>query len=98
MNKYPEASSLVQLIYKVLSDIEILPTFTPAKVGESSEQTSIVNSMEESRANFCKALDGKSLFSAVYSMYTVILNKLKVILKVTAQAGQSNAVNQTSVE
>jgi hypothetical protein len=37
MNKFPEAASLVQQIYKLLNDIEILPGCTPAKVGESSE-------------------------------------------------------------
>jgi hypothetical protein len=57
-----------------------------------------VNSVDENRANFCKALDGKPLFSAVYIMYMVTLNKLKAILKVSAQAGQSGAVNKTSVE
>jgi hypothetical protein len=36
MNKYPEAASVVQL-HKVLSDIEILAKYTPARVGESSE-------------------------------------------------------------
>jgi hypothetical protein len=55
MNKYPEAASVVQQVYKVLSVIENLVRCTPAKVGESSECTSIVNSMEGNRANFCKA-------------------------------------------
>jgi hypothetical protein len=54
-------------------------------VGESSEWTYIVNSVEN-RANVCKALDEKLLFSALYSMYTVTLNKLKAVLKLSAQA------------
>jgi hypothetical protein len=58
MNKYPEAASVVQQVYKVLSDIEILAGCTPAKVEESSECTSTVNSAEENRVNFCKTLDG----------------------------------------
>jgi hypothetical protein len=36
-NKYPEAASVVQQVYEVLSDIEILAECTPAKMEESSE-------------------------------------------------------------
>jgi hypothetical protein len=46
-NKYPEAASVVQQVYKVLSDIEILAKCTPAKMGESCEWSSIVSSAEE---------------------------------------------------
>jgi hypothetical protein len=34
----------------------------------------------------------------IYSMYTVTLYELKTIFKVSAQAGQSGAMNKTSVE
>jgi hypothetical protein len=57
-----------------------------------------VESAERNRANFCKILDRKPLFSALYGMYTVTLNELKAVLKVSAQAGQSEGVNKTSVE
>jgi hypothetical protein len=57
-----------------------------------------VNSAEENRANFLKARDGKPLYSAIYSMYTVTLNELRTLLKVSSQAGQSGAGNKTSVE
>jgi hypothetical protein len=67
-------------------------------VGESSKWTSIVNSAEENRANFRKGLDGKPLFSALYGMYTVILNEMKAVLKVSALAGQSGTVYKTLVE
>jgi hypothetical protein len=80
------------------SDIENLDGCTWAKVGESSEWTSIVNSVEDKRAHFCKALDGKQLFSAFLCMYAVTLKELKAVLRVSAQAGQSGAVNTTSVE
>jgi hypothetical protein len=40
--KYPEAASVVQQVYKVVS-----AGCTPAEVGESSEWTSVVNSVEE---------------------------------------------------
>jgi hypothetical protein len=45
--KYPEAGSVVQRVHKVLNEIETLAGCTPAKVGESSEWTTIVNSVEE---------------------------------------------------
>jgi hypothetical protein len=64
----------------VLSDIEILAKCTPDKVGESSEWTTILSSAEESRANFCKIVEGKPLFSAPYGIYTLILNELKAII------------------
>jgi hypothetical protein len=54
MNKYPAATSVVQQVYTVLSDIENHARCTPVKVGESSEWTSAVNSSEKNRANFAK--------------------------------------------
>jgi hypothetical protein len=97
-NNYPEATSVVQQVYKVLSDIEILAKCTPAKVGESSEWTSIVSSVEDNRANFCKILEGKPLFSSLYDIYTLTLNELKAFLKVNAQTGQCGAVTKSSLE
>jgi hypothetical protein len=85
-------------VYKVLSDIEILAKCTPVKMGESSEWTSIVISAEENRANFCKILEGKPLFSALYVIYTLTLNKLKAVLKVKAQAGKCGAVTKASLK
>jgi hypothetical protein len=82
----------------VLGDIRNFARYTPAKVGESSEWTTIANSVEENRSNFCKILDVKPLFGALYGMYTVTLNELKAVMKVSAQAGQNGGVNKTSVE
>jgi hypothetical protein len=81
MKKYPKTASVVQQAYKILSDIENLAGCTPAKVGESYEWASIVNSAEN-RANFCNALDGKPLLTPLCDMYTVTLNEMKVILMV----------------
>jgi hypothetical protein len=57
-----------------------------------------VNSGEENRENFCKTLDRKPLFSALYGTYMVTMNELKAVHNVSAQGGQSGAVNKTSVE
>jgi hypothetical protein len=55
-------------------------------------------SSAENRVNFRKALDEKPLFRALYGVYAVTLNELKVVLKVSAQLGQTDAVNKTSLE
>jgi hypothetical protein len=94
----PKAASVVQQVHKVLNDIENLAGCTQAKVGESSEWTSIVKSAEENRAKFYNGLDGKPLFGALHDMYKVKLNKLKAVFKVSPQAGESGAVNITSKE
>jgi hypothetical protein len=54
---------------KVLNDIEILAGCTPVKVGESSEWTSIVNSVEETEQTFAKLQMG-SCFLALSSACT----------------------------
>jgi hypothetical protein len=95
MKKYPEAGSVVQQVHKVLNEIETLARCTPAKVGESPEWTTIMNSAEENRTNFCKGLDGKPLFSTHYCMYTVTLNELKAV---SAQTKHSGTANKTSLE
>jgi hypothetical protein len=46
-NTYPEAASVVQQVYRVVGDIENLAGKALAKVGESSEWTSIVDSAYE---------------------------------------------------
>jgi hypothetical protein len=40
----------------------------------------------------------EAAFRALYGMYAVTLNELKAVLRVSAQAGPSGAVNTTSVE
>jgi hypothetical protein len=97
-NKYPEAASVVQQVYKMFSDIENFAGCTLTEVVESSEWTSIVNSMEENKANFRDDLDGKPLFSTLYGMYAVTLNELKAVLKVSAKAGQNDVVDKTSMD
>jgi hypothetical protein len=82
----------------MLSDIKILARYTLAKVGERSKWTTILNSAEEKRANFCKIQDGKPFYRALYGMYTFTPNELKAVVKMSSQEGQSGAVNKTSVE
>jgi hypothetical protein len=73
-NKYQEAASVVQQVYKVLKDTKNFARWSLAKMEESSETTSIVNSVEESRASFCAGVDRTPLFSGLYCMYMVTLS------------------------
>jgi hypothetical protein len=60
---------------------------TPASVGESEQWSSIINTEEENRENFCKVLTGKNLYSALHCTYTVALNDVKAVLKANTLAG-----------
>lgn len=51
----------------------------------------------ENRENICKSLDGKPLSCTLYGKYTVTLNELKTILKVSVHGGQSAVVKKTTV-
>jgi hypothetical protein len=94
-NKFREADSVVQKVHNIISDIKIFAGCIPTKVGGSSEWTTIVNSAEENRANFCKVLGWKPQFSALYCMYTATMNELKAV---SAQPKHSGAVNKTSLK
>jgi hypothetical protein len=61
-NKYPEAGSVVQQVYKVLNENEIIAGCAPTKVGESPEWATIVNCADNNRINLCKILVGKAAF------------------------------------
>jgi hypothetical protein len=60
VNKYPDSDALIKQVYKVLCDIEDFAVYTPPLVGESSDWTSVVDSAEENRANYCKVQSGKT--------------------------------------
>jgi hypothetical protein len=76
-------------LFQILCDIEDVAGYTPAAVGESAEWTAIVSAADENRASYCKALIGKTLFSALYGTYTVTLKELKSLLKASTTAGRT---------
>jgi hypothetical protein len=49
----------------------------------------VVRAAEENITNYCKALTGKTLFSAIYGTYTVALKELKSLLKASTTACRS---------
>jgi hypothetical protein len=65
-------------LFKVLGDIEDVAGHTPASMGDSEQWPAIINSAEENRQNFCKALTGKTLVSTLYGTYTVALCSRRV--------------------
>jgi hypothetical protein len=90
LNQSPDADTQLKQLFKVLCDIEYVAGYTPALVGDSAQWSSIVNSAEANRRNFCIALDGKTLYSALYGAYTVALQEIKPLLKARA------SINPTS--
>jgi hypothetical protein len=67
--------------------------YTPPSTGKSEEWAAIVSSAEENKENYCNALRGKILFSALYDTYTVMLNEIKIPLLLVAR--QDKPVYQT---
>jgi hypothetical protein len=86
--QFPAADAQLKQMFKLLCDIEDVAGYAPASVGDSEQWSSIVNAAEDNQTNFCKALTGKTLFSALYGMYTVTLNDLKALLKASSPAGK----------
>jgi hypothetical protein len=65
LGQFPDADAQLKQLFKVVCDIEDVPGYTPASVGESQEWSAIVNTADDNRQNFCKALTGKTLLSAL---------------------------------
>jgi hypothetical protein len=59
-------------------------------LGESDKWVTTVNTTEENRVNYCKVLMEKTLFTPLYGTYTVALNELKAVLKVSRLVEQPN--------
>jgi hypothetical protein len=73
----------------MLCEIEDVAGYTSASVGDSDQWSSIMNTAEDKVQNSCKALGGKTLYSALYGTYTVALPELKVLLKESTSADQT---------
>jgi hypothetical protein len=95
VQQYPDADAQLKQLFNVLGDIEDVARHTSASVRESAEWAAIVNAAEENGPNYCKALHGKTLFSALYGTYAVTLDELKAMLKVSTLADQTNSPRAT---
>jgi hypothetical protein len=81
VRQYPDVDTQYGRLYKILCDIEDVAGYTPNVVGNSAEWTAIVSTVDTNRAIYCKALTGKTLFSVLYEIYTVISNELRSLMK-----------------
>jgi hypothetical protein len=95
--KYPDADTQLRQLFRVLCDIEDVAGLAPAPVEESEqwEVLVIVNSAEENRVSYCRALTGKTLYSALYGTYTVTLKELKDLVKASIIAPEFNKAENT---
>jgi hypothetical protein len=91
IEQFPDADAQLKQLFKVIRDIEEMARDTPAPVDESEQWSSIVSTGEENRQNFCRVLNGKNLFNALYGTYTVALYELKAVLKASTPEGQSKS-------
>jgi hypothetical protein len=95
LKQYPDADKQYRLLYTTICDIEDLAGCTPAAIWESTQWTEIVNTAEDNRANYCKALSSMVLLSALHWAYTVALKKLKSLLKASNKAGGNNTTTES---
>jgi hypothetical protein len=95
LKQYPDADKQYRLLYTTICDIEDLAGCTPAAVGESTQWTEIVNTAEDNRAKYCKALSGKLQFGTLHGTYTVALKELKSLLKASNSAGGTNTSTES---
>jgi hypothetical protein len=89
--KHPDAEVQLRQPFKILCDTEDVADYTPASMGKSVEGLSIVNTVEGNRTSYCRALTGKTLFSALHGTYTVTLNELKTMLKASTLKGHTKS-------
>jgi len=87
----------MEKVHEVLSDIASLAGCTPKEIGESKEWACIVEKTEASRINLCELLEGETLFSALYQIYTLTFTELKKVLQNSeekSKAGNIGASNK----
>jgi hypothetical protein len=71
IGQFPGTDAQLKQLFIIIRDIKEMARYTPASEGESEQWSSIVNTAEENKQNFCKVLNGKNLFNALYGTYTV---------------------------
>jgi hypothetical protein len=76
-----EVKKAMERVHEVLSDIASLAGCTPREVGESKEWVSIVEKSEAGRINLFELLEGETLFSALYGVYSLAFVQLKKVLQ-----------------
>jgi hypothetical protein len=70
--------------------LEALAGCTPRPVGESEEYAAVIRAAENNLESYSVALQGKTLYSALYGNYTVTLNELKSVQNLAARQDSRN--------
>jgi hypothetical protein len=65
-------------------------------VGDCEQLSSLVSAADENGQNYCQALTGKILFSALYGTYAVALQTVKAVLKASRQSAPSESTKSSS--
>jgi hypothetical protein len=95
VQKYPEAAAQLKQLLKVMGDIEDVAGHTPTSVGKSEEWAVIENRGGRKRSELLQRYPWKPTFSALYGAYTVTLQELKAVLKVSTLADQTHSPKAT---
>jgi hypothetical protein len=66
----PDADAQLKQLFKVLCDIEDVAGYTQASVCDSEQWLSIVNTAEDNKQVFCKALGGNSVQCPVWNVHS----------------------------
>jgi hypothetical protein len=98
IGQFPDVDAQLKKLFNLLGDIEGVPAYTPASVGDSEQRSAIVNSADENRQHLCKSLSRKVLFSALYGTYILALYELKAVLKASTLASQSKTPKSAATQ
>jgi hypothetical protein len=98
VRQFPDGEKQLNQLFKVLCNTEDVAGYAPASVGDSEQWSSIASVAEDNRQNYCKAWTGKTLFSALYGMYTFALQEFKILLKASTPAGQTKTLKLAATQ
>jgi hypothetical protein len=92
LDNSPDADARLKQLFKVVCDIEAHSSFG----GGERAWSSIVNIADENRHNFYKALNGKTLFSALHGTHTVALEESEALLKASSPTSKSETTKSAA--
>jgi len=81
IKQHLDARDTIQKVHNILNDIVRLAGYTPRKIGKNEAWDCVVSRTEADKMSLCRVLDGKSLFSALYGVYSLNLAELKAVLQ-----------------
>jgi hypothetical protein len=95
LKKHPEVREAIKRVHVMLIDIASLVECTPKKIAESKEWATLFHRVEADRVSLCRMLEGKTLFSNLYGVYSITVSELKVVLQQSAAKKVLSAAETT---